>query len=41
VEEHPYRGKGQGGEGRCGMGVLWRGNREVEYHLRYKQMNDL
>lgn len=30
--EHLYRGKGEGGEGGCGMGggqVLWRGNREV------------
>jgi hypothetical protein len=41
-EQHPHRGKGEGGEGRYGMvgggGWLWRGNQEVRYHLRCKQM---
>jgi hypothetical protein len=23
-------------EGGCGMGILWRGNQEVGYHLRCK-----
>jgi len=39
VGKHPHRGKGEGGKGRCGMGGgLWRGNWEVEYNLRCKQM---
>jgi hypothetical protein len=36
VGEQPHRGKGEGGEGGCGMGSLWRGNQEVGYHLRCK-----
>jgi hypothetical protein len=38
VGEHPHRGKGEGEEGRCGMGGLWRDNWEVEYHLKCKRM---
>jgi hypothetical protein len=38
VGEHPYRGRGDEGEGSCEMGDLWRGNWEVGYHLRCKQM---
>jgi hypothetical protein len=36
VREHLHRGKGEGGEGGCEMEGLWRGNREVGYHLRCK-----
>jgi len=38
VGEHPHRGEGEGGEGGCGMEGLWRGNWEVGYHLRCKQV---
>ena len=38
VEEHPHGGKGEGREDGCGMGGLWRGNQEVGYHLRCKQI---
>jgi hypothetical protein len=39
VEEQPYRGKGEGGEGRwdgMGWGGLWRSKQEVGYYLRCK-----
>jgi hypothetical protein len=38
VGEHPHRGKGVRGEGRCGMEGLWKGKQKVGYHLRFKQM---
>jgi hypothetical protein len=38
VEEHTHRGKVEGGDVRCGKGGLWKGNQEVGYHLRCKQM---
>lgn len=33
----PHRGKGQGDQG-GGMGALWRGNWEGNYHLKGKQI---
>jgi hypothetical protein len=38
VREYPHRGKEEGGEEGCGMGGLWKGNWEMGYHLRCKQM---
>ena len=39
VGEHSHTGKGEGRECRCEIGgVGWRGNQEVGYHLRCKQM---
>ena len=38
VGECPHRGKGEVGEGGCGMWGLWRGNLGVGYHLRCKWM---
>lgn len=39
VGKHPHGSKGEGRGGRCGLGGgLWRGNREVGYHLRCKRM---
>ena len=35
VEEHSHRGKGEGERGN-GIGDLWKGNLEGEYHLKYK-----
>ena len=37
VGEHTHRDKREGREGGCGMEGLWRGNQEVEYHLRCKE----
>ena len=34
----PHRGKGDGGKSGCGVGGLCKGNQEVGYHLRSKQM---
>jgi hypothetical protein len=36
VDEHPYRGKEEGRGVGCGMGVMWKGNWEVGYHLGSK-----
>jgi len=39
VGEYPHRDSGGGGgECGCGMRGLWRGNWEVEYHLRCKRV---
>jgi hypothetical protein len=37
VGEHLHTGKVDGGEGMWD-GVWWSDNQELEYHLRYKQM---
>jgi hypothetical protein len=38
VGEQLHGSKGDRGEGRCGMGVLWRENLQIGYHLRCEHM---